>query len=65
MVSRAKIHSCVVFSWKCVHFSCKILFFWNFLDFYTFVRVRYASMTNNKLSGGVVCHYCHNLGYEG
>ena len=41
--------------------TCKILFFWYFLDFKRFVRVRSASMTNMKPSRGVVCHYCHNL----
>ena len=51
------------FSWKCGHFSCKILFFWSFLNFQRLVRVRYASMTNTKPSRGVACHYCHNLGH--
>ena len=50
-------------SWKGGRFSCKILFFWYFSDFKRLVRVRYASMTNMKPLGGVVCHYCHNPGH--
>ena len=51
------------FSWRGGSFPCKILFFWYFLDFQRFVRVRYAFMTNKKPLGGVVCHYCHNPGH--
>ena len=49
------------FSWKGGTFPCKIQFFWYFSDFQRPVLVRSASMTNKKLSGGVVCYYCHNL----
>ena len=60
---RATLYSSAVFFVERCSFSCKILFFWYFLDFQRLVQVRYASMTNTKPSGGVVCHYCHNSGH--
>ena len=43
------------FSWKGVLLARSY-----FSDFQRLVRVRSASMTNTKPSGGAVCHYCHN-----
>ena len=63
MDCRTKFYSSAVFSWKDGSFHCKILFLWYFSDFLRLVRVRSSSMTNRKLSRGVVCHYCHNLGH--
>ena len=63
MDCKTKFYSSAVFSWSCGPFPCKIQFFWYFSDFQRPVSVRYASMTNKKPSGGVVCYYCHNLGH--
>ena len=60
---RAKFFPVQGFSWKGGHFPCKILFFRYFSNFQRLVRVRFASMTNKKPLGKVVCYCCHNLGY--
>ena len=51
---RVKFFLVQCFLWKGGPFPCKILFFWYFSDFQRLVRVRSASMTNKKPSGGVV-----------
>ena len=61
MDCRATFYSSVVFFVEVCSFSCKILFFWYFLDFQRLVRVRSTAMTNMKPSRGVMCYYCHNL----
>ena len=60
MDCRATLYSSAVFFVERCSFSWKILFFWYFSDFQRLVQVRFASMTNMKPLGGVVCHYCHN-----
>ena len=48
------------FCGKVVLFIARSYFYGIFSNFQRLVRVRYASMTNTKPSGGVVCHYFHN-----
>ena len=50
MVSRAKIHSSVVFFMEKWSFSLQDPIFWYFLNFQRLVRVRSGSMTNKTPS---------------
>ena len=60
MDCRAKFYYSAMFFMERCHFPYKIQIFWCFSDFQRPVSVRFASMTNKKPSGGVVCNYCHN-----
>ena len=54
MDCKATFYSSAMFFLERCSFSCKILFFLVFFGFLEAFRVRFASMTNTKPSGGVV-----------
>ena len=57
MDCRATFYSSAMLFVEMCSFSCKFLFLWYFSDFQRLVLI------DTKPSGGVVCHYCHNLGH--